>query len=282
MNTVLDLLNNIIKYNDSSVSFLIDIKNIIWFKFNDISKILGLKRPTDSLYLIENGDKTHLKEIKLITKIASIHPDTVYITESGLYTFLIRSSMKIAKDFQIWLTKEVLPTLREQGSYEVKLQLKEKIKKLNKKVSLLTKQKNELLENQKPKSYPDGMYMYALKSPASEIYPEMYKVGITDSLNKRITSYNSIATNRLAYAYVKKIQYNSKEIDNCVKAMLYQYRYRSNKEHFECSLEKIKKAIGVCVKANKVCNPLDKELEVGKLTDYIKEYNVAKIKYLTE
>lgn len=276
MNTILDLINNIIIYNKDNVSFVIDIKGVIWFKFNDIAKIIKLKRPTDSLYLIEKEDKSNLKNVKVIKKIKE-HSDTVYVTETGLYSFLIKSSMPIAKQFQLWLTKDVLPTLRKNGIYELNAKLKEKVKNLKKKIDLLTKQRDQLLKNQKPKEYPDGMYIYALKSPANELYPEMFKIGITDSLNKRISTYNSIATNRLDYAYIKKLKSNSKEIDNCIKAMLYQYRYRSNKEHFVCSLDKIKTAVNACINANKECNRAS--IIPGKLTDYIIQYNLQRLLY---
>lgn len=46
-------------------------------------------------------------------------PDTVYINESGLYTLLLRSRMKRAKTFQLWLISDALPKLRQFGKYEV-------------------------------------------------------------------------------------------------------------------------------------------------------------------
>lgn len=42
-----------------------------------------------------------------------------FITESQLYFVLIRSRSEKAKPFRQWLTKEVLPSLRKQGSYNV-------------------------------------------------------------------------------------------------------------------------------------------------------------------
>lgn len=42
------------------------------------------------------------------------------ITESGLYTLIMRSNKPEAKRFRKWVTSEVLPALRKTGSYSIK------------------------------------------------------------------------------------------------------------------------------------------------------------------
>ena len=44
--------------------------------------------------------------------------NAIYINESGLYSLILRSKMDKAKDFQRWVTKEVLPSIRKTGKYE--------------------------------------------------------------------------------------------------------------------------------------------------------------------
>ncbi len=41
------------------------------------------------------------------------------ISESGLYTVIIRSNKEQAKPFRRWVTHEVIPSIREQGSYNL-------------------------------------------------------------------------------------------------------------------------------------------------------------------
>lgn len=41
----------------------------------------------------------------------------IIISESGLYTLIIRSNKPQAKPFRKWVTAEVLPTIRKTGSY---------------------------------------------------------------------------------------------------------------------------------------------------------------------
>ena len=44
----------------------------------------------------------------------------IYITESGLYSLVLSSNKKEAKEFKKFITKEVLPTLRKTGTYSLK------------------------------------------------------------------------------------------------------------------------------------------------------------------
>lgn len=42
------------------------------------------------------------------------------VSESGLYTMIMRSNKEEAKPFRKWVTGEVLPSIRKTGRYEVK------------------------------------------------------------------------------------------------------------------------------------------------------------------
>ena len=97
----------------------IDKNNTIWFKFLSISKLLNYKSSKDALKVhVFKENKIKLKDLKLYFKI-NLHPDTIYINESGLYSFLIKSKMPKAIDFQLWIVNEVLPNLRKFGKYEI-------------------------------------------------------------------------------------------------------------------------------------------------------------------
>ena len=111
MNSIIDIYNNILKYNDNNLDFVIDINGIIWFKFLSICKILNYKSSKDALrdHIIKDN-KIKLKYLKLILKNKN-HPNTIYINESGLYTFLFKSKMKNALEFQLWIVNDVLPKL---------------------------------------------------------------------------------------------------------------------------------------------------------------------------
>ena len=46
-------------------------------------------------------------------------PNTVLITEQGLYQLIFGSEIKHAKEFRRWVFKDVLPSIRKTGSYEL-------------------------------------------------------------------------------------------------------------------------------------------------------------------
>ena len=44
---------------------------------------------------------------------------TNFISESGLYTLILRSNKPEAKKFKRWITHEVIPSIRKTGSYSI-------------------------------------------------------------------------------------------------------------------------------------------------------------------
>ncbi|MFI6883428.1 phage antirepressor [Streptosporangium canum] len=48
-----------------------------------------------------------------------LDPQTVLISEAGLYRLIMRSKTAVAEQFQEWVTSEVLPSIRKTGSYAV-------------------------------------------------------------------------------------------------------------------------------------------------------------------
>ncbi len=122
---------------------------------------------------IDKKYKKHIKDINIQNKSKKKinQPNMVYITESGLYSLLIKSRMKKALEFQLWLINDALPNLRKFGKYEFDKKTKEKLSNLNKTIKLLTKNNKLLKENMTNKKYPLGYHFYVLKDE------KMYKIG---------------------------------------------------------------------------------------------------------
>ena len=53
------------------------------------------------------------------TPLLKVDKQTIFINESGLYSFILNSKKREAKIFKNWITKEVLPNLRKNGSYTI-------------------------------------------------------------------------------------------------------------------------------------------------------------------
>lgn len=89
-----------------------------FFRAGDVGAIIGL-RGSD---LVRNLDSDEVRKVHAIDSMDR-GKEVSYLTESGLYTILLRSNKKEAKPFRKWVTGEVLPSIRKQGFY-----LSEKLK----------------------------------------------------------------------------------------------------------------------------------------------------------
>ena len=62
---------------------------------------------------------------------------TVYINEEGLYKLMFHCKLPVAKKFQKWIFKEVLPNIRKTGRFELRNTIKIKEEELAKAVEKL-------------------------------------------------------------------------------------------------------------------------------------------------
>lgn len=86
-----------------------------WFVGRDVAIALGYAKP-------ENAVPRHVdKEDTLKRGIPSKGgmQQTTLINESGMYALVIMSELPSAKKFKRWITKEVLPSIRKTGSYNL-------------------------------------------------------------------------------------------------------------------------------------------------------------------
>ena len=75
--------------------------------------ILGYKNTRDALNKHVDEDE---KAVAKRDTLGGVQNQTV-ISESGLYSLILRSKLDKAKEFKRWVTKEVLPTIRKTGGF---------------------------------------------------------------------------------------------------------------------------------------------------------------------
>ena len=283
MDTIIDIYNKILYFKKDEINFILDIDDVVWFKFSNIAFILGYKDRNDALKKHVNKKyKKHIKDIKVAKNIYENQPNTIYITESGLYKLLISSRMKKAEEFQEWLIEKALPKLRQYGKYEVDAKMKKKLDKINKEMTILKETNIKLIKNMTIRKYPKECHFYVIEDE------KMYKIGYTKDLAKRLATYNTGRANKADYAYYKKTDC-AKQIEECMKALLNKYIYKANKEFYKCSLNTIIKEVKKCLilesKCAK-CSDINKQVGgnhiIAKLYDNItKKYNriIAGMKY---
>lgn len=93
----------------------IEVNGEPWFVLADVCKILGLTNPTMVASNIDSDDLSSTEVIDSLGRTQTARS----VNESGLYTVVFLSRKPEAKDFQRWVTKVVLPTIRKTGSYSI-------------------------------------------------------------------------------------------------------------------------------------------------------------------
>ncbi|MGF7002448.1 anti-repressor protein [Lachnospiraceae bacterium PFB1-21] len=99
----------------------VQLNNETYFVGKDVAEALGYANP-------KNAVPTHVQDDdKLSTRIeyAGQRREVTVINESGLYALIFGSKLESAKRFKHWVTSEVLPSIRKNGSYGVQPQGKD-------------------------------------------------------------------------------------------------------------------------------------------------------------
>ena len=110
-------MSNIQEFKFESFPFsVIERDGEPWFVAKEVCAILEHTNHVRAIQKLEEDEKG-------VTKVYSLggEQDTLIISESGLYTLIIRSNKPNAKKFRKWVTSEVLPSIRKNGKYELGL-----------------------------------------------------------------------------------------------------------------------------------------------------------------
>ena len=166
-------------------------------------------------------------------------------------------------------------SIRKQGKYELDKKVKHKLKNLNNKIKILEHNNKLLKKNLTKNKYPKGTHVYVIEDE------KLYKIGYTSDLKKRIQLYNTGKANKATYAYYKKTNCGY-EIELCMKAILNKYIYKSNKEFYDCDLDKIINSIIKCIKIENNCKKCDDIIQIGgsinlNITDLLIKYYTDKL-----
>lgn len=88
-----------------------------WFVGKDVAEALGYTNPRDALSKhVDDEDK---KTVAIRDGIRG-NPNVTVINESGVYSLILSSKLPNAKKFKRWVTAEILPSVRQTGSYSAK------------------------------------------------------------------------------------------------------------------------------------------------------------------
>lgn len=105
-----DLMN--FTYGDVPVRVHLDDEGEPWFVAADLAKILGYRMASDMTRNLDEDERG-----TQIVRTPSGDQEMTVISESGLYSAILRSRIEGARPFKRWVTHEVLPSIRKTGAY---------------------------------------------------------------------------------------------------------------------------------------------------------------------
>ena len=94
-----------------------------WFVAKDACDCLEIADVSQACKNLDDDEKqvvARSPELSLLFRESSNAPTMTLISESGLYTLVMRSNKPEAKVFRKWVTSEVLPSIRKTGGYGIR------------------------------------------------------------------------------------------------------------------------------------------------------------------
>lgn len=102
------------KFESSGVRVVQDDKGEPWWVAKDVCDVLGIANYRDAASALDEDERGYGK-----TDTLGGEQEMLTVSESGLYTLIIRSNKPKARAFRKWVTAEVLPSIRKTGAYRV-------------------------------------------------------------------------------------------------------------------------------------------------------------------
>lgn len=109
-------LQQIFNYQGQQLRIVIK-NNEPWFAAIDVCELLDIRNSRDALNRLDEDEKGAVG----LTDAIGREQNTNIISESGLYALVLSSRKPEAKDFQRWIRKDVIPSIRKTGMYHLEL-----------------------------------------------------------------------------------------------------------------------------------------------------------------
>lgn len=126
-------------FKGESLRALTNMAGEPWFVLKDCMSILDLGNPTETVKMFDDDEFSTTEVIDSIGR----RQQAYIISEPGLYRLVMRSRMPEAKEFQRWVTHEVLPSIRKHGAYMTQQTLDKALTSPDFLIQLATKLKEE-------------------------------------------------------------------------------------------------------------------------------------------
>ena len=173
----------IFKNQDFGEIRAISINDEPYFVGKDVAMILGYSRPDHAVnHHVDDEDKLMYQ-----IDTSGQNRQMLIINESGLYSLILSSKLPNAKKFKRWVTSEVLPEIRKNGSYT------KAPKSFKEALFLAYKQQEKIEELEKTKAWIGNKREAQAMNTAIQKSKEVKKLQLTLDLE-------------MSYATVKKVE----------------------------------------------------------------------------
>lgn len=104
-------------FRDEEVRTAVKRDNTIWFVLKDVCDILDHTNPSMVAKRLRDSQKADLNITEVSSNGTTQQRSMTIVSESGLYSVILKSRSKKAEPFQTWVEDEVLPSIRAKGNY---------------------------------------------------------------------------------------------------------------------------------------------------------------------
>lgn len=104
-------------FKGSSLRTLTDEAGEPWFVAKDVCDILGMSNPSMAVTALNKDEVAQIDPKDYLGSENRSNQAVNIVSEPGLYKLIMRSRKPEAKEFQRWVTHEVLPSIRKTGGY---------------------------------------------------------------------------------------------------------------------------------------------------------------------
>ena len=125
----MSIIEKVFKYEVTELP-VIKYEDEIWFKAAVVATILKYTNQRKAIRdHVDPEDKRKLSELMSKSKrnesfrlktdpLKGNDGNSLYLSESGLYSLVLRSKLESVKEFKRWVTSQVLPSIRKTGRYD--------------------------------------------------------------------------------------------------------------------------------------------------------------------
>lgn len=160
-------------FNGIQVRVLTDEHGNPWFLGSYVCTILS----TATNHIREYLDADEITNIRSTDIAQNGGKAPVFVSESGLYSLVLRSRKPEAREFKRWVTHEVLPSIRKHGAYMTESTLEKAVTEPDFLIRLATQIKQERAEKEKAQAQVERMRPKALFADAVETSKTSILVG---------------------------------------------------------------------------------------------------------